>query len=290
MAEFAEDEEPDEISEEEVIAISKHFLMSSPPCQFKEVLADVRKLVDGKILTDDFVKSVARAHNVKNGLVVNNHASASKMVVCKQGEVDESHYYDPRSGSVLGVDHLSGATEASELEAPAATTVEMQRAELQKAAQEYVKSYYNTPDSAAGVFAPGGTQLVVRIVGQKANLRSMWSGRWASEWFIDLSDSSCTISGTVAVTAHYFEDGNVQMNTNRKVAASTFQFGGLTSFVKTIVEHIQTVEGEVHTGLSEMYLNMNDVTFKAMRRTLPVTRTKMDWNVNAHKMAKAVRK
>lgn len=39
-----------------------------------------------------------------------------------------------------------------------------------------------------------------------------------------------------------------------------------------------------------MYTNMNQETFRSMRRLMPITRTKMEWNVNAVRMVKQVRK
>jgi hypothetical protein len=39
-----------------------------------------------------------------------------------------------------------------------------------------------------------------------------------------------------------------------------------------------------------MYTNMNNETFRSMRRIMAVTRTKMDWNVNSVRMVRQVRK
>jgi hypothetical protein len=53
---------------------------------------------------------------------------------------------------------------------------------------------------------------------------------------------------------------------------------------------VQSSEGDLQTALEEMYANMNEETFRAMRRIMPVKRTKMEWNVNAVRMNKQVRK
>jgi capping protein (actin filament) muscle Z-line, alpha len=49
-------------------------------------------------------------------------------------------------------------------------------------------------------------------------------------------------------------------------------------------------EKSLQAGLQDMYLHMNEETFRAMRRLMPVTRSKMEWNINAVRMVKQTRK
>ena len=189
---------------------------------------------------------------------------------------------------------------------------------MQTALDAYIGSFYKSDDSAAGAYARNGA-LVVVISSEKPNLRSYWAGRWTSTWSVKWG-STVEVTGEIKIQAHYFEDGNIQLHTNRPITqtASLPAAGSEADVAKAIVKHIevcisvyihltlynfiiyiylclllfilfQSVETATRAGLDEMYGTLNTDTLKAMRRTLPITRNKMEWNVNAVRMNKQTR-
>ena len=134
------------------------------------------------------------------------------------------------------------------------------------------------PASSAASHTEGHAHLTVHIVGNKYNLRNFWSGRWRSTYVID-PNTAKFVSASIHVNAHYFENGNVQLNTeNNDLPVMDVEGGSPETFAKAVAAAIEKHEQDYQTALFATTDMLRDRAFKALRRTLPITRQKIDWD------------
>ena len=128
---------------------------------------------------------------------------------------------------------------------------------------------------------PGSLLLVVCIENHLYQSKNFWNGNWRSQWQIRVNPDghgSARVEGTIRVQVHYFEEGNVQLHTQKPIAQSISLSGDAAACAASIVKFISSQETSFQTMVNEQYQVMSDTTFKALRRQLPVTRTKVDWD------------
>lgn len=97
------------------------------------------------------------------------------------------------------------------------------------------------------------------------------NGRWRSLYIFDTSNSS--LDGSVKVDVHYYEDGNVRLVTNKAVTASIASDTG-----SAVVKEISTAEKKYQEELNKGFNSLSEGAFKGLRRQLPVTRQKIEWD------------
>jgi capping protein alpha len=97
------------------------------------------------------------------------------------------------------------------------------------------------------------------------------NGRWRSLYIFD--PSSSTLKGSVKVDVHYYEDGNVRLLTDKPVTA-TVSSGTGTGIAKEIAALEKKYQEELNRG----FTSLSEGAFKGLRRQLPVTRQKIEWD------------
>lgn len=278
------DYEVEAVSDQEKLAIATHMLMSSPPGQFSDVLTDVRKLLPGGLLDDARAADVAKAYNAQEGVVV--QVGDHGVVLAAEGSLDGVNCRDTLTGGAFAVNHTSAEVTAENVgvlgdegEMAADPSMDQHRCAIEAGLGRYRASFFSGAEkSAACVFAKEGT-LVAYVSAHKYNIRNWWTGSWSGRYEVAVGGGSVKVSGAITVRGHYFENGNIQLQTSKQVTPKTITFADSASLSDAVTGYIRESESALHEGLENMYERMGDVTLRSMRRTKPITADRFSWNI-----------
>jgi F-actin capping protein alpha subunit len=117
---------------------------------------------------------------------------------------------------------------------------------------------------------PYENKIAIVLVANKYSPSNFWNGRWRSTYLYDPSNSE--LSGTIHVNVHYYEDGNVALTTSKPISISS-----AGNSASEIIRKIAAAEKAYQEELNKAFVAMNEQSFKALRRQLPVTRQKVEW-------------
>lgn len=278
------------ISEEEKIKIAANFLFHSPPGEFKEVFLDLRGLLNDDRILKKSLNNINARYNQDQFVQCEVENSSEPCIITEFNELPNGRFYDPRTKVSFKFDHLHFKSSEFEPYQDVDALSEPWRAALEKELTTYVKIHYKSVAcSVFGSSDQGLVSLVACTEAHKFQPSNFWNARWRSRWAVTFQPSakneSIELNGILKVQVHYYEDGNVQLVSHKEMK-ETIALNDHEQTAKAIVKAIDRAENEYQYAISENYQTMSEATFKALRRALPVTRSKIDWNkISSYKIA-----
>jgi len=158
--------------------------------------------------------------------------------------------------------------------------------ELHEKMEAYQKENFGKPGVSARVVVTNGSsgsELIVLSYAERIETTNLHAGNWKATWTIDSSGSSAEISGKVLVQSYAHEEGNVQLKIDKEFQAV------MVSGVDGVVQQITQWETIILGILASMNEDISSDHLRSIRRVLPITKTKMNWDAVAHRSVKTLK-
>ncbi|KAH9827814.1 F-actin-capping protein subunit alpha-like [Teratosphaeria destructans] len=248
------------MSKQQIVA---SFVEAAPPGELSNVVADIKALAPNEVSSLD---PAYKKYNEEQYTTIKMPGSSGTVLVSPYNSLGNGRYYDTGSQTSFALDHASQSAsdvQKHPLEGQHADTIRSLHKAFSAAASEHF------PDSTIGIFSSAsGSEIQLLLAANKYSPQNFWNGRWRSTYTLDPASNSA--SGVIKVDVHYYEDGNVRMSTNKKV-----EVGG--NGAEVVVREIAKAENKFQEELNRAFTSLAEGSFKGLRRQLPVTRQRVEW-------------
>lgn len=251
-------------------------IQSAPPAELKQVSQSLSSLTKGTSTssTNSLIQDSIEQYAQENIISIDN------IIISKYNkDENSSKYIDYVNNKLFNVDWQNQKIIDVESYHDNNNKRGSNYDELIQKLSQYGDDYYPS-NFAFTVIPESEDQLRVIIIGQRANHDNFYTGQWKPNYLI----TEQGIKGNIDLDIHYFEDGNVRLKFNESINSSnnnnnssTLQSGNLINNASKIVNFINEQENAIMVKIIEQFNNLNQKSFKNLRRLLPVTRSKINW-------------
>ncbi|KAJ5205150.1 WASH complex F-actin capping protein alpha subunit [Penicillium cf. griseofulvum] len=252
------------------VELASSFIEGAPPGELADVVADVQALTsDGEDIIPSLLPAFKR-YNETQLATVKLPGSSQEVIVSQFNELEDNRYFDPESQTSFEVNHTTQTASAAQsypLESENADLIKS----LLKSFGAHAREHY--PNCSYGIYPiENDSAVAIVLVSNRYSPNNFWNGRFRAIYQLPVSSSSSTLTGNIHVDVHYYEDGNVALNTTKPINISIPSVSA-----ESIVSRIATAERDYQEALNRAFVQTSEGVFKGLRRQLPITRQKVEW-------------
>ncbi|KAI4229565.1 MAG: hypothetical protein L6R36_000723 [Xanthoria steineri] len=245
------------------------FIEGAPPGELAEVIADIQKLTVNEPKLLGSVTPAFQKYNEDQLSTVKLSGSGQNVLISPYNALGDGKYYDVGTQKSFTFDHQ--IQKASDVQ-PYTHDSEYSDLipSLLKSFSTHATEHY--PSATYTVCpTPSNNTIALLLVSNKYSPANFWNGRYRSTYLF--APASSTLSGTIHVDVHYYEDGNVRLTTTKNVPEMKLEAGSAAEVVRRIAGVERAYQEELNRGFGRL----SEGEFKGLRRQLPVTRQKVEW-------------
>lgn len=240
----------------EKMRIAKDLLLSSPPGQFQKTVSNLKSIFNSndpesaQLMDDGFLKKVQALYETNTG----------------------------RNALMVHNNDCDNFGQS-----------------LEESFQNYIKKYCSSKDVASqcivNVMNSTSNSYEVVLYAERIKLPQFHAGSWFAKYVIETNndDNYVDIKGTIEIQTHVFENGNVLLKSKTELPIRRIHTSSSSSIIEDVMSQVQHWDEEhVVSVMHSVYNNMSNDILKQMRRVMPVTRTKFDWNIEETRLVKTM--
>ncbi|CAI7621226.1 unnamed protein product [Penicillium bialowiezense] len=251
------------------VELASSFIEGAPPGELADVVSDVQALTsEGEGIIPSLLPAFKR-YNESQLSTVKLPGSSEEVIVSEFNALEDNRYFDPESQTSFEVDHTTQTASGAQsyhLESENADLIKS----LLKSFGAHAREHY--PNSTYGVYPiENDSAVAILLVANRYSPNNFWNGRFRAIYQVPVSSPS-TLTGKIQVDVHYYEDGNVALNTNKPVSVNLPSVSA-----ESIVSKIAAAERDYQEALNRAFVQTAEGSFKGLRRQLPITRQKVEW-------------
>ncbi|KAL9015653.1 MAG: hypothetical protein Q9185_006964 [Variospora sp. 1 TL-2023] len=260
------------------------FVEGAPPGELADVIADVKKLTVNEPKLLDSITPAFQKYNEEQLTTVKLPENSKSVLISSYNSLGDGRYYDTESQRSFSFDHQTQHQKASDVQPYTPDSFEHTSliSSLIKSLSTHASEHY--PSATATTVcapSPSSNTITLHLVSNKYSPANFWNGRWRSTYHF--SPSPPTLTGRINVDVHYYEDGNVRLTTAKEV--KELALDGVVSgtnneraMAAEVLRKVEAVERTYQEELNRGFAALSEGSFKGLRRQLPVTRQKVEWD------------